>query len=234
MKLDPDYIQTSYHLNIFLIRDLSNPLPSTFQRPGLPGTPGSWQPPYKQPYTRPGPPGTPGSWQPHNWQSQKREEFPANSDWRFSRVNYRLGVGSYFLKDLNRAVKAYQEAIKLDPRFTPALHNLAAIYFEQKEYAEAIALARAAINVNQRFPMDEPDISLMGGAFGQQGITQVMLGELLLRTGDVPGARAAFTAAAQQNTRWAYCLGKLPPKPVAPPPHPVGAPLMRPRTVAGQ
>jgi hypothetical protein len=52
----------------------------------------------------------------------------------------------------------------------------------------------------------------------------VLLGELLLRTGDIPGARAAWTEAARLDKQWASMLAKLPPVPLAPPPREVTRP----------
>jgi tetratricopeptide (TPR) repeat protein len=78
------------------------------------------------------------------------------------------------------------------------------IYLNQKKYAEAIACAREAIKADPKF-----------------ATAHAMLGDLLLRTGDIPGARAAITEAVRRDKRWAPLLAKLPPVAVAPPPHEV-------------
>jgi cytochrome c-type biogenesis protein CcmH/NrfG len=43
-----------------------------------------------------------------------------------------------------------------------------------------------------------------------------MLSDILLRTGDISGARIALTEAARLDKRWSPTLAKLPPIPVAP------------------
>jgi hypothetical protein len=51
-----------------------------------------------------------------------------------------------------------------------------------------------------------------------------MFGDLLMRTGDLSGARAALTGAVRLDRRWAALLAKLPPVPVAPAPREVPEP----------
>jgi tetratricopeptide (TPR) repeat protein len=121
-----------------------------------------------------------------------------------------LGVALGSKGDLEGAADACKTAIALNPRMAHAHNNLGVVYLQQKKYPEAIACARAAIEIEPAFSN-----------------AHAMLGDLLFRTGDIRGARAALTEAARLDSRWQPMLAKLPPVaplPVAPPPHEVNRP----------
>jgi tetratricopeptide (TPR) repeat protein/tRNA A-37 threonylcarbamoyl transferase component Bud32 len=116
---------------------------------------------------------------------------------------YTLGNALKSKKDRDGAIAAYQEAIRHNPGYAEAHTNLGGVYLAQKKYPEAIASARAAIKA-------DPKLSN----------AHALLGDLLQRTGDLAGARAALTEAARLDSRWKPYLAKLPPVPTAPPPRP--------------
>jgi tetratricopeptide (TPR) repeat protein len=61
-----------------------------------------------------------------------------------------LGNVYRLLEQHKEAMDAYRQAIKLDPTFTWPYHSLGAIYEEQGEYEEALALyQRAAMRHKQ-------------------------------------------------------------------------------------
>ena len=105
---------------------------------------------------------------------------------------------------MDGAVAAYKRAIEVDPKLASAHYNLGLVHLNQKHYPEATACARAAIK-----------------AVPTYANAHALLGDLLLRTGDVTGARVALTEAVRLDKKWEKLLAKVPPPPVAPPPHAV-------------
>ncbi|MBP7216848.1 MAG: tetratricopeptide repeat protein [Candidatus Omnitrophica bacterium] len=61
-----------------------------------------------------------------------------------------LGHLYYKQKDEQKALRAYQNAAQLDPRFSLPHANMATIYFEKKEYAQAKTHAKACLRLNHR------------------------------------------------------------------------------------
>jgi tetratricopeptide (TPR) repeat protein len=50
----------------------------------------------------------------------------------------KIGIAYHQLTDLNSAVRSYQRAIKLDPKFSQAINNLGTIYYSRQSYRRAI------------------------------------------------------------------------------------------------
>lgn len=105
--------------------------------------------------------------------------------------------------DYDTAIRSYKMAIKCDPKQATSHYNLGGIYFDQKKYTDAIACANGAIDANPKY----------ANAYA-------LLGESLLRAGDVPGARAALTTAAKLDKKWQPKLALLPPLEILPAPRP--------------
>ena len=100
-------------------------------------------------------------------------------------VYFSLGAAHYEVPDIAGAIDAYQKAIRLNPKLATAHMNLGAIYFRQLKHADAIACARKAVEA-------DPNMA----------VAYAMLGDALQRTGDISGARTAFSQAAQLDKRW--------------------------------
>lgn len=77
--------------------------------------------------------------------------------------------------DVNGAVRAYEEALKLDPRYVPATLQLAALLMQSKRPAEALGVLRRA-----------------EGAGSPAAALQVALGQALLTSGDLERAKKTF------------------------------------------
>jgi cytochrome c-type biogenesis protein CcmH/NrfG len=75
------------------------------------------------------------------------------------------------------------------------------LHVDQRNYPDAMACARAAIRT---------DPKVANG--------HALLADVLWRSGDVSGCRAALTEAARLDPRFRTALARLPPLDVAPPP----------------
>jgi len=60
---------------------------------------------------------------------------------------YEQGYNYYESKNFNRAIEAYREAIRLNPRFADAYYWLARVYFETRDYNQAISYYREVLNL---------------------------------------------------------------------------------------
>jgi tetratricopeptide (TPR) repeat protein len=107
---------------------------------------------------------------------------------------YNLGKARRTVGDLEGAVNEYRDALHLKPDDAPTHVGLGLIFFDQKKLTDAITHFRAATDADPEHP----------NAHG-------LLGYALQQSGDIPGARAAFTEAARLNPKqWGPFLAKLP------------------------
>ena len=60
---------------------------------------------------------------------------------------YEQGYNYYESRNFNRAIEAYREAIRLNPRFAEAYYWLARVYFETRDYNQAIRYYREVLNL---------------------------------------------------------------------------------------
>lgn len=77
-----------------------------------------------------------------------------------------LGNEAYKKKNFEEALQRYNRAVALDPTEIIYMLNIAAIYFEQKEYEKCIAQCEAAIEVGRE---NRADFKLIGKAFTRIG-----------------------------------------------------------------
>jgi tetratricopeptide (TPR) repeat protein len=122
-------------------------------------------------------------------------------------AHFNLGCALFDKGEFVKAAAALTRTIQIEPKNAAAHTNLSVIYGMQRKFTDAISHARQAINADPK-----------------SSTSHAVLGELLLRTGDVTGARVAFVRAAELDKRWVPLLSKLPPVPVAPPPREVSRP----------
>jgi TolB-like protein/Tfp pilus assembly protein PilF len=118
-----------------------------------------------------------------------REQFeralalePGNAEVQSAYSTFALGLG---LND--KAIEAASKAVQLDP-IAPRPHNsLATAYYGARRYDEALAAARRGERLDPEFP------GVQGG-----------IGYILLETGDLEGARAAFE---KERIEWERLTG---------------------------
>jgi len=121
---------------------------------------------------------------------------------KFMEAYHNLGTALRAKKDFPGSLAAYEKAVELAPELAIIRINMASLYSAQDKYPEAVACARKAIAC-------DPTLATAHAA----------LGFSLQLSGDIPGARAAFTEATRIDPkRFATWLAKVPRVPVAPPP----------------
>jgi tetratricopeptide (TPR) repeat protein len=59
----------------------------------------------------------------------------------------KIGIAYHQLTDLSRAAIYYQQAIKLDPKFTQAINNLGTIYYSRHSYRRAIGQYKKVLRI---------------------------------------------------------------------------------------
>jgi tetratricopeptide (TPR) repeat protein len=74
----------------------------------------------------------------------------------------KIGIAWHQLGDLNAALKSYQRASKLDPKYADALNNIGTIYYAAKRYGRAISTYRKALTIA---PESAPVWSNLGTAY---------------------------------------------------------------------
>jgi tetratricopeptide (TPR) repeat protein len=95
--------------------------------------------------------------------------------------------------DLQGAIVAYKEAIRLKPDDIQNYYNLGAVYVELKKFEEAIACAREALKRDSKY-----------------ADAHALLGFGLQVTGDLSGARAALAEAIRLDSKkWKPIVGAL-------------------------
>jgi tetratricopeptide (TPR) repeat protein len=99
-----------------------------------------------------------------------------------ARAAYLDGAAAQGREDFALAVERYKEALSLNPAYLEPMIGLAESFFSLEEYDEASSWAVMA----QKYDRGSPDIA-------------VLRGRILIGQGDVPGARALFTAVLQSQ-----------------------------------
>jgi stress-induced-phosphoprotein 1 len=99
------------------------------------------------------------------------------------------GNQHYVKKEFTEALAAYEEAIEKDPSNMAFLTNKAAVFFEQGEYARAVAQCEEAIQVGRSNRAPYADV----------GKALVRKGKALVKMGDLGGAVEAFRNAQMEH-----------------------------------
>ncbi|KDR14610.1 stress-induced-phosphoprotein 1 isoform X1 [Zootermopsis nevadensis] len=86
-----------------------------------------------------------------------------------------LGNQVYKKKNFEEALKHYNRAVELDAGDITYLNNIAAVYFEQKEYKKCIEQCEKAIEVGRE---NRADFKLISKAFTRIGNAHMKLGDL--------------------------------------------------------
>lgn len=86
-----------------------------------------------------------------------------------------LGNQAYKKKNFEEALKCYHRAVELDSGDITYLNNIAAVYFEQKEYKKCIEQCEKAIEVGRG---NRADFKLIAKAFSRIGNSHRKLGDL--------------------------------------------------------
>jgi tetratricopeptide (TPR) repeat protein/tRNA A-37 threonylcarbamoyl transferase component Bud32 len=123
---------------------------------------------------------------------------------KFASAYNNLGVARRAIGDLAGAKEAYLKAMEYGDGGPGVRTNMSGIYFDEKNYAEAIKWAKEAIQVDPKYAN-----------------AHMVLGSAYFFKGEVVEARRSLTEAARLDSKWKHLLDLLPPVPVAPPPHEV-------------
>lgn len=67
-------------------------------------------------------------------------------------IHYNLGTALLSQKQLDQAIPHFEEAIKIEPRFTEAIGNLGLVFLEQNRLEEAVNTFQRAISMNEAKP----------------------------------------------------------------------------------
>lgn len=94
----------------------------------------------------------------------KYDDLPENR--RLALQEKDQGNESYKKKDLEKALKHYQKAVEHDPTDITFYTNMAAVYFEQKEYEKCIKECEKAIEIGRE---NRADFKLIAKAFTRIG-----------------------------------------------------------------
>lgn len=97
---------------------------------------------------------------------QKKEEEDCNTPQKLAQREKQLGNDAYKQKKFEPALQHYNKAVELDPTEIIYLLNIAAVYFEQKEYDKCIAQCEKAIEVGRE---NRADFKLIAKAFTRIG-----------------------------------------------------------------
>ncbi|XP_076239622.1 stress-induced phosphoprotein 1 [Calliopsis andreniformis] len=97
---------------------------------------------------------------------QKKEEDNLPPEKREALTEKQLGNEAYKKKNFEEALAHYNRAVELDPTEIIYLLNIAAVYFEQKEYDKCIAHCEKAIEVGRE---NRADFKLIAKAFTRIG-----------------------------------------------------------------
>lgn len=105
----------------------------------------------------------------------EEENLPENK--KLAKRSKDLGNAAYKKKEFATALKYYREAIEHDPSDITFYNNIAAVYFEQKEYEKCISECEKAIEVGRE---NRADFKLISKAFTRIGNANKKLGNLHL------------------------------------------------------
>lgn len=97
---------------------------------------------------------------------KKKEEEDCNTPQKQAQNEKQLGNDAYKQKKFEVALEHYNMAVELDPTEIIYLLNIAAVYFEQKEYHKCIAQCEKAIEVGRE---NRADFKLIAKAFTRIG-----------------------------------------------------------------
>lgn len=99
-------------------------------------------------------------------QPQKKEDENLSEEKKAAKREKELGNEAYKKKNFEVALKHYNKAIELDPTDITYRNNVAAVYFEQKEYEKCIEQCEEAIEVGRE---NRADFKLIAKAFTRIG-----------------------------------------------------------------
>jgi len=99
------------------------------------------------------------------------------------------GNAAYKAKNFDKAIGHYEKAIELDPTEITFRSNLAAVYFEKKEYEKAVKVCEEAIDVGRE---NRADFKHIAKAYNRAGNSQRKLGNL-------EAAKTAFEKALTEH-----------------------------------
>lgn len=94
----------------------------------------------------------------------KQEDLPENR--RLALQEKELGNNSYKKKEFETAIKHYQKAVEHDPTDITFYTNMAAVYFEMKEYEKCIKECEKGIEIGRE---NRADFKLIAKAFCRMG-----------------------------------------------------------------
>lgn len=100
------------------------------------------------------------------------ENLPENK--KLARSEKEEGNAAYKKKDFNVALEHYSKAIEHDPTDISFYTNIAAVYFEQKEYRKCVEQCEKSIEVGRE---NRADYKLIAKAFCRMGNSYKRLGE---------------------------------------------------------
>jgi tetratricopeptide (TPR) repeat protein len=60
----------------------------------------------------------------------------------------KIGIAWHQLGDINAALKSYQKAVKIDPKYADAINNIGTIFYSQKRYRRAISEYKRALAIS--------------------------------------------------------------------------------------
>ncbi|KAI4461084.1 tpr repeat containing protein [Holotrichia oblita] len=136
-----------------------------------------------QPYT---PPPKPQQNKPEP-KKDPEPDLPENK--RLARAEKEKGNEAYKKKDFELAIKHYNQAKEHDPTDITFFNNLAAVYFEQKEYDSCISECEKGIEIGRE---NRADFKLIAKAFSR-------IGNELFKKGDYANAVKHYTEAIKRN-----------------------------------
>ena len=106
----------------------------------------------------------PSSSKPEKMDVDDNENLPENV--KLARKSKVLGNDSYKKRDFETAIVHYEKAIELDPQDITYYNNLAAVYFEQKDYDKCISQCEKGIGIGRE---NRADFKIIAKAFARIG-----------------------------------------------------------------
>lgn len=100
-----------------------------------------------------------------------------------------LGNAAYKKKDFTTAITHYSKAIELDPTELTFHNNLAAVYFEMKQYDESVKECEKAVEVGRE---SRADFKLIAKAYNR-------MGSAYKKAGNLQAAKTAFEKALTEH-----------------------------------
>jgi len=106
------------------------------------------------------------------------------------------GNAAYKAKNFTKAIAHYEKAIELDPTEITFRSNLAAVYFEKKDYEECVKICDKAVEVGRE---NRADFKLIAKAYNRAGNAHRKLGNL-------QAAKSSFEKALTEHRTPDYRL----------------------------